>query len=490
VHFLLDTNVLIPAEPTSSEDIEFTTAAAVDLLNVLSQGRHGVFVHPASLTELAGDRNTERARVRELLLRKYTKLQPAPPLSVRLVAALGSPRPESNSAVDLLLLSVVDADAVDYLVTEDDGIHRKARRVGLGDRVLTLADALVTVRSLFPTLPEPPPLVSSLLAYQLKESDPIFGSFRSDYPNFDAWLARCKREQRRAWVIEVGPAYAGVCIVKEETPNEYGLAGRILKICSLKIADQFHGYRYGELLLKTIFRYMVENRYAGVFVEVFAKHDALLSLLGDFGFMDVRESAKGERVLFKELAATADEAHHMGALDFNRKYGPHAISLVGANAFVVPIRPKYHRLLFPDLEAQLMLATESNPFGNSIRKAYLSHSKIRKVAPGDLLLFYRSMEAQGVSAIGVAEESLVSSDARQVARFVGKRTVYSYGQIEEMAAKPILALLFRLARTLAPSGWNLDLLKRAGIVRAPPQSFVQVPEGAVNWIATQLAAPH
>lgn len=485
VQFLLDTNVLIPAEPTSSRNIEPTTATAVELLQALSQGKHGVFVHPASLEELQSDRDAERARVRIVLLRKYSRLDPPPPLSTRLVAALGRPRPGSNTAIDLVLLSAVDANAVDYLVTEDDGIHRRAARVGLADRVLTLADAIVTVRALFPSVPQTPPLVSALLAYQLNESDPIFTSFRQDYPDFDAWLTKCKREQRHAWVVQVNDTYAGLCIVKDETPNEYAFPGKTLKICSLKIAERFHGYRYGELLLKTLFQYLVENRYMGVFVEVFAKYEALLALLGEFGFEDVRESAKGERVFFKQLHASVAEVRRMGALQFNRKYGPHAISLIGVNAFVVPIRPEYHRLLFPELEVQLALATESHPFGNSIRKAYLSHSKIRKIRGGDLLLFYRSQEGQGVAAVGVAEDTHVSDDADVIARYVGKRTVYSYEQIREMAAKPILALLFRLSRTLEEH-WDLDLLKRAGILRGPPQSFVHVPEGGLDWIANQL----
>lgn len=248
MHFLLDTNILIPAEPTGPDDIEPTTVAAVELLNLLSQGRHGVFVHPASVEEVRGDRNPERANARVILLRKYTALHPHPTLSSRLVAELGPPQPGTNTATDLLLLSAVDANAVDYLVTEDDGIHRRARRVGLGDRILTLADAIVAVRALFPTVPQTPPLVSSLKAYELNETDPIFASFRSDYPDFDEWLAKCKREQRRTWVIRAGDAYAGVCIVKDESPNQYGFPGKTLKICSLKIADEFHGYKYGELL--------------------------------------------------------------------------------------------------------------------------------------------------------------------------------------------------------------------------------------------------
>src|SRR5262249_46331028 len=108
---------------------------------------------------------------------------------------------------------------------------------------------------------------------------------------------------------------------------------------------------------------------------------------------------------------------------------------------------------------------------------------------GDLILFYRSEVNQGATTVGVAEGTLISSDADEVARYVGRRTVYSYADIRTMAAKPILAVLFRLARFLRPP-WDVDLLIRAGIIKRPPQSFMQVSSGkAVDWIATQLVAP-
>jgi hypothetical protein len=264
----------------------------------------------------------------------------------------------------------------------------------------------------------------------------------------------------------------------------------MLKICSFNIAEMFHGYRYGELLLKTVFGYLAGNHYQGVFIEAFAKHQELFTLLSDFGFEDVRESTKGERVLLKTLRPTVHEARRLSPLEFNIKYGPYAITLVGASMFVVPIQPKFHGLLFPELKMQLALPTESHPFGNSIRKAYLCHSTIRKIAAGDLILFYRSRHDQAVTAIGVAEATLVSSNAAEVARFVGQRTVYSYAEIEAMAAKPVLAVLFRLARTLR-TPWDLDLLRRAGILLRAPQSFVQVKKKeAADWIATQLDVPH
>lgn len=366
MRFLLDTNIVIPAEPTSAQHVEVTTPTVVELLSVLSRGAHTAMVHPATRKELAGDRNKERSELRGLLLGKYPELPNPPSIASRLVATLGQPTPGTNSAVDLLLLSAVEGDAVDYFVTEDDGIHRRARRVGLDHRVLTVADAILTVRALFPLVPAPPPFVVPKLAHELNAADPIFDSFRLDYP-FDPWLAKCKREHRQAWIIETGAEeYGGISIVKPEYPNDYGIGGKVLKICSFKISDRFRGLRYGELLLKTLFAYLIKNSYDAAFVEMYAKHQELLSLFSDFGFVDLRESPKGERVLLKRLHAPPNDSERLGPLEYHIKYGPNSITLVGARVFVVPIQPKFHRLLFPELEPQLSLATECKPSANCV----------------------------------------------------------------------------------------------------------------------------
>jgi hypothetical protein len=488
MRFLLDTNIIIPAEPTSAGDVEPTTRAVVDLLKALAVGGHVATLHPSSVTELRGDRNVERGQARAVLLGKYPLLVNPPSISTRLVAVLGIPAPGSNTEIDLHLLSAVDANAVDYFVTEDDGIHRRARRVNLTDRVLTVADALVTVRAFFPTVPEAPPFVQPKLAYELAGADPIFESFRREYGGFDDWLAKCKRQHRQSWVVTTGRGYGGICIIKDETPNAHAISGKVLKLCSFKIAEPYRGYRYGELLLKTVFSYLVENAYDSVFVEAFPHHRELFTLFSDFGFVDAgRETARGERVLVKTLKPAPNEAERLGPLEYNVRYGPHALSIAGAKVFLVPIQPRYHALLFPDVEAQQVLPTESHPFGNSIRKAYLCHSRITRIAPGDLILFYRSQMDQGVTTIGVAEGTLVSSDPSEIARFVGRRTVYSYAEIARMASKPVLAVLFRMARGLNPP-WGVDLLIRAGIMKRAPQSFMQVTGKAVDWIGTQLAA--
>jgi len=207
---------------------------------------------------------------------------------------LGVPDAGSHDEIDLTILSAVKAECADYLVTDDGKLRKRARRVGLTARVLSAADAVATLRGLFPTVPEPPPLVQARPAHSLNPSDPIFQSLREDYPPFDDWFTKCRREQRQTWTVQHGGQYGGLCIVNPETPAPYALVGKTLKICTFKVARDCRGHRYGELLLKTVFEYLLKNDYQQVFVEAFEKHEDLLELLQDFGFAQVGTNARGE----------------------------------------------------------------------------------------------------------------------------------------------------------------------------------------------------
>ena len=83
------------------------------------------------------------------------------------------------------------------------------------------------------------------------------------------------------------------------------------------------------------------------------------------------------------------------------------------------------------------------------------------------------------------EETLVSNRATEVARFVGKRTVYPFSEIERLCEKDVLAILFRQARVLRQS-LGLDKLLRNRIVAAAPQSITKLNLGARKWIHSQL----
>jgi hypothetical protein len=65
-----------------------------------------------------------------------------------LVARFGSVKTDNDQS-DVRLLAALDAKAVDFLVTEDIGLHRRANHAGLGNAVLTIDEALAWLKHTF-----------------------------------------------------------------------------------------------------------------------------------------------------------------------------------------------------------------------------------------------------------------------------------------------------------------------------------------------------
>ena len=485
--FLIDTNVFIPLEPAGEAGEQPWAQAAIELARLVSEARSQLYVHPLEREDIQRDRDEPRRELRERLFQKYPLLPDPPEVPREFEQEIGAPTPGTNDWVDDHLLAALHANAVDFLVTEDRGLHRKAARLDLAERVATVTEAISVVRDLFDRAPPAPPAVRSVVAHVLDGSDPIFESLRLDYPAFDDWLAKCKREHRRSWAISgAGGELAGVCIVKPEPSAPHLPEGRVLKMCTFKVSPAHNGFRYGELLLKAVVRHAISNSYEWLYVTVVEKHEHLIAFLTEFGFEDVgANQGTGERVFAKPLTFTDADRSAADPLTFNIRFGPFASKVAGAPAFVVPIKPLYHSLLFPDAERQTELFPGRFAFGNSIRKAYLSHGSIRTITQGANLLFYRSGDVQGVMATGVVENTLVSSSATHVATFVGKRTVYSFEEIEAMCGRDILAILFRHSGILKPPIQLAELVAH-GVLTAHPQSIVTVPQEATAWLQERL----
>src|SRR5262249_18390562 len=81
----------------------------------------------------------------------------------------------------------LERNAAQFLITRDIGLRRRARQVGLGDRVLSVEDAQVWLRQTFePTTVELPHVVERE-AYAIDKRDPLFDGLRADYAGFDEW---------------------------------------------------------------------------------------------------------------------------------------------------------------------------------------------------------------------------------------------------------------------------------------------------------------
>ena len=494
MRFLLDTNVLITLEPRSTSEMESGAAAAARLNQLLTGGAHSALVHPAIEHDIERDDDLGRKELnRYLFVDKYTQLQ-HPPSSREVESALGSPVVGSNDWVDMQLIAAVHGNAVDYVVTEDERLIRRFRRVRLGDRALTIAAAVRTLEDLFEVDVPPPPVVEAARMHSLDRSDGIWESFRHEYAGFDEWFARSSRQDRPAWFVAGDQGYEAVCIVKSESEGNHGLEGEVLKVCSFKVAEAGQGRKLGELLLKTVFRHAATNGHAAIYVEAFAHHEHLVSLFDDFGFAvsEAHATQRGELVLVKPLRPRSPES--LSEFEYHRRYGPPAVH-PSSRIYIVPIKPPFPPTAIPrrrggphgcGRRAGVPPGIEEpRPFGNSIKKAYLSHSQMRQLGPGDTLLFYRSGDVRAVSVAGVVESTLVSQDPLSVATYVGPRTVYTYDQIEQMTqSRELLAILFRHDRNLRPIG--LDELKSARAILGHPQSLTAVREEGAAWMRASL----
>ena len=89
----------------------------------------------------------------------------------------------SNDYVDNSLLYAIYKNAASFLITEDKEIHKKALKIGIDERVLSIEDALNVFK--IPKRPITPPSIYKKNAYNLDINDRIFNSLIEDYPSFE-----------------------------------------------------------------------------------------------------------------------------------------------------------------------------------------------------------------------------------------------------------------------------------------------------------------
>jgi GNAT superfamily N-acetyltransferase/rRNA-processing protein FCF1 len=469
------------------------------LVRLASEQGHTLFVHPATRDDLYEGKDHDRRRQRLAELQKYPMLAECR-ITRSLEERAGSSVPGSNDHRDLRLLAALDAHAATYLISEDTRLRRRARRAGLRDATLTVDEAITLLEGLQPKNPTPPPHVIEVPAYTLDTEQDIFDSLRQDYgPNFDIWLdkVRADSENRTCLaVLDDEEDYVALAILKEEKDCAYNFHNPVIKISTFKVAPNHAGAKYGELLLKSIFRIAARKQAATLYVEVFSKHELLVDLLEIFGFQESpHQTSRNELVLAKSLIRPADNSEY-SSLDYHMLFGPPAIKTT-ERSFVVPIIPQWHNMLFPDSPAGppysqmplpgMSIASENHPSGNALRKAYLCNSNIGSLEPGDILLFYRSRDLKAVTTIGIVESVIRSADPQEIMTYVGRRTVYRPDEIVTMcrSVRGVLAILFRQDRFIEPP-WHLDELQENGVLRGSPQTIVTVGEKGCTWIHHQL----
>lgn len=448
MRFLLDTNILIPLEDTQIP----LTAPLAEFVRLARENGDNLLYHAATIDDIYRDPNIIRRNQTLARLRTYTRLDDTND------CPWNSAETGPNDNADNRILFALHCDAAHALITEDRDIHQKARRLGLGHRVYYIQAAHTWLRQLYELTAVKLPNIQEVPLYSLKPllADIFFDSLRHSYAEFNNWFERKARNGNKAWVSWEAPGKLGaVCIFdiqNDQVVSEDGLtlARASLKLCTFKVSAAVRGRKIGELFLKAAFRYATQNKLEHIFIHGDAdEHRYLFDLLEDFGFSfaGTHPGSNNRDSVYLKQHPIEEPAQREDTFSYFRKYFPHFCRGATIEKFIVPIRPGYHEILFPDYEHpighQRLLFESPIPAGNAIKLAYLCQAPTAIIPPGSIVLFYRSRDQRVITSIGVVERYQSVSDPVEIAQLVSRRTVYSMKDIERIASTSTKVMLFR-----------------------------------------------
>ena len=433
--YLIDTNIVI-----GLEDNHTVKPAYSAFSQLAAKYKVDIFVHEAARDDITRDKDQERRSISLSKLDKFQTLDKVKNLTKQeLICYFGNIK-KPNDLVDATILHAVKIGIVDFLVTEDKGLHDRARKFSsdLAGRVLFIADATELLTRTYEPVQVPIRYIEEVSAHTIDNRDGFFDSLREGYgqETFDHWWKqKCVKQRRCCWVVYDGKELAGLVVRKDETESDTDASIKmpnILKICTFKVKPTKRGIKLGELLLKQIFWYGQSNGYDLVYLTAYPEQTALLSLLEFYGFKHTKTSEDGELTYERRfLKGYIESQSGVSTFDFHRENYPRFITASQVKGFCIPIKDIYHDTLYPDLkdDRQSDLFSGPNKPGNTIRKAYLCRSQSTLDEPGSILFFYKSksdtIPSQAITTVAILESFAAATSTTELTRLAGGRSVYS-----------------------------------------------------------------
>jgi len=457
-------------------------------MRIIQKLDYNIILHPKSIDDINRDSDDNRRKITISKFKTYDTLEGAPDLGkdLKFLDYIDSSE-NDNDLVDDSLIYAVYRNAVNFLITEDLGIHKKAKRINLSERVLNVIEALDLFKKELPKDVKLPPAIHKTTMASLDVNDPIFDSLREDYLDFNDWYAKKSRTGRECWVYKRNNGSIGAVLIykfeNEVIPSEPPLKRKSrLKIATMKVGHV--GHKIGELFLKLSFELAIKNNIPEIYLTHFTReNDYLIDLIEEYGFNKV--SIKNydwsdipEDVYLKKIMLSEEDILNLTPIEISKKFYPNLYDGIEVKKHIVPIQPLYFNRLYTDFpKRQTTMNEHLGEFiieGNTIKKAYLSHASSKQMNVGDILLFYRSEDVQSILSIGVIDRVEYNmKEPTEILSMVGKRTVYSYTEIEEISKKATTVILFN-HHFHFKKPVKYDKLLNENILRGPPQSITQI----------------
>lgn len=432
MRILLDTNIIIHREASRiyNQDIGL-------LFNWIDKLHYEKCVHPLTIEEIGSYQDEEVVNTMRVKIGNYNQLKTDSPETEK-ISILREADKTRNDFIDTSLLKEVHNNRVDFLITEDKGIHRKGKSLGIADRIYKIDAFIEKCTSENPDLKDYKVLsVKKDYFGNINLKDDFFQSFLEDYGEFETWFN--KKADNISYVCITDGSVKAFLYLKIENAGSESYADikpafskkKRLKIGTFKVTST--GYKLGERFLKIIFDNAIANMVDEIYVTIFDKREEqrrLIALLEEWGFKfwGEKETKNGlERVLVRDFSKRV--------LDKPRECFPFIKR--NARVFINPIKPEYHTELFPDSylnnESPLNYV-ENEPHRNALKKVYISRSYFKDLKSGDIILFYRTggYHESVISTIGVVESVITNiKSEEEFIRLCRKRSIFNDDSLKE-----------------------------------------------------------
>lgn len=285
---------------------------------------------------------------------------------------------------------------------------------------------------------------------------------RDDYEDFDGWFQKKQGEGKKAFIIRnKDRQVTSFLMLKEEAADDDDDTFlkklpqvKRLKVSTFKVTDK--GKRIGETFIKIMMRFAIQKEVGIIYVTIFPKQEQLISVLSEYGFKlytkKTTKNAKGQYLMENVYVKDMSETNYFPNIEYTDQ-----------RVFLVPIRPEFNKLLFPESEINPQLTIDDLggdiTSANAIKKAYICNSNTKQIRAGDLLFFYSTRENMRLTAIGVVDivyNSFENFD--EIKKLVNKRTAYTDEQLREVVKQDSLVILFKHYLTFEEEITYKDLL--------------------------------
>lgn len=500
---LLDTNILIHRETHRVRE-----EGIGQIFGWLDRLHYTKYVHPISVEEISKHQDPEVVQSFKIKLDSYRQINRPAPLAHEILNLINRVDNTENSKNDSRILNEVFIGRIDLLISEDNGIHRKARALGIPEKVLKISEFLEQAISAHPDLTDYTVLaVRKLFFDDVDVNDTFFDSFRNDYGGeaFNRWFT--SKIDTPCYVYYNSDQVGAFLYIKveDEKENYSDLQPQFqplkrIKIGTMKVIS--NGFKIGERLLKIVFDNAVIQGVKEIYVTIFEKRqeqEDLIELLEKWGFekWGIKNSANGQESVFirrfdKRIVHIADPRKSYPFFSWESK------------KYLIPIEPQYHDELFPDSllsTTDVNNYTENEPHRNRIEKVYISHAPLRDIDVGSVLVMYRMGEKtpkrfhSTVTCLCIVQEvhnNIVSFE--EFTSICRRRTVISesdlrskwwekFGQLKPFVIRLLHAWTFPRPKPTLNDLVNLGLIQDIrnmprGISEIDPQSFKRLADFA------------